>query len=151
MLDDLGLPDTLDTYLRAFSKRTRIRAQLVHERMDDRLPADVEVCVYRIVQEALTNIAKHSGARSCTVRLVRRDNALQLVIEDDGQGLDSAAAPTGSARRGLGIIGMRERAASLAGTFSIRSREEGGTRVTVSLPLPTPVVVPFPASDRLAG
>ena len=151
MLDDLGLPDTIDTYLRAFSKRTGIRAQLVQERMEDRLSPDAEVCVYRIVQEAVTNIAKHAGARSCTVHLVRRDSTLHLVIEDDGRGIDPAAAQSGSARRGLGVIGMRERAASLAGTFSIGGRKEGGTRVTVTLPLQPPSVVPFPASNRLAG
>ena len=151
MLDDLGLPDTLDTYLRAFSKRTGIRGQFLHERMEDRLPPDVEVCVYRIVQEALTNIARHSGARSCAVRLVRRDQALQVAIEDDGHGIGPDAAPAGPARRGLGIIGMRERAASLAGSFSIDPRKGGGTRVTVMLPLQPSGIVPFPRPDRLAG
>jgi signal transduction histidine kinase len=151
MLDDLGLPDTLDTYLRAFSKRTGIRAQFVHERMDDRLPPEVEVCIYRIVQEALTNVAKHAGARSCTVRLLRRDHAVQLVVDDDGRGIEPGAVQTGSARRGLGIIGMRERAASLAGTFSIASREEGGTRIIVSLPLQPAGVLSYQSADRLAG
>jgi signal transduction histidine kinase len=151
MLDDLGLPDTLDTYLRAFSKRTGIRAQLVHERMEERLPADIEVCVYRIVQEALTNVAKHSGAKSCTVRLVKRDTALQLTVEDDGRGIEATTTQTGQTRRGLGVIGMRERAANLAGTFSIATRREGGTRLIVTLPLQSITVVPFPASDRLAG
>jgi signal transduction histidine kinase len=151
MLDDLGLPDTLDTYLRSFTRRTGIRAQFTHERMDDRLPSEVELCVYRIVQEALTNVAKHSGARTCTVRLVRRDRALHVGIEDDGRGLDPEALGDNS-RRGLGIIGMRERVASLSGTFSIERRREGGTRVAAVLPLPaSPSVVPFPSTDRLAG
>jgi signal transduction histidine kinase len=151
MLDDLGLPDTLDTYLRSFSKRTGVRAQLVHERMDERLPADVEVCIYRIVQEALTNVAKHADAKSCTVSLMRRDNSIQLTVEDDGRGLEKSASSTGQARRGLGVIGMRERAASLAGSFAIISRAEGGTRVVVVLPLQATGVVPFPSADRLAG
>ena len=149
MLDDLGLPDTLDTYLRGFSKRTGIRAQLTHERMDERLPAEVEVCIYRVVQEALTNVAKHSRATSCTVRLVRRDDAVQLAVEDDGRGVE--AASDGVPGRGLGVIGMRERAASLSGTFSITTREEGGTRVTVRLPLAPAGVVAFKPSERLAG
>jgi len=151
MLDDLGLPDTLDTYLRGFSKRTGIRAQLAHERMEERLPPDVEVSVYRIVQEALTNVAKHSGATTCMVRLIRRDNALNLTIEDDGCGVEAGLAQPGHVRRGLGVIGMRERAASLSGTFSIADRDEGGTRVLVSFPLPAPGVVAFPSSDRIAG
>ena len=151
MLDDLGLPDTLDTYLRGFSKRTGIRTQFTHERMDDRLQADVEVGIYRIVQEALTNVAKHAGATTCTVRLVKRDDHVQLTIEDDGRGVESPLTTASGARRGLGVIGMRERAASLSGAFSIGDRPEGGTRVAVRLPLVAPSVVPFPSTERLVG
>jgi signal transduction histidine kinase len=134
MLDDFGLPEAVGAYLRSFSKRTAIRTQLTHERMDDRLPPEIEVCVYRIVQEALTNVARHSGASSCTVSLVRREGMLHLTIEDDGRGIDAAAARGSDARRRLGLIGMRERAQALAGTFVIENRHEGGTRVTVRLP-----------------
>lgn len=136
MLDDFGLPEALGAHLRSFSKRTGIRAQLTHERMDDRLPPEVEVCVYRIVQEALTNVARHSGASSCTVALVRRDGTLHLTIEDDGRGIDRVIARAPDARRGLGLIGMRERAQALAGTFLVENRGEGGTCVTVRLPVP---------------
>ena len=151
MLDDLGLPDTVDTYLRGFSKRTGIRAQLALERMDERLAPDLEVGVYRIVQEALTNVLKHADATACTVRLVRRDQALQLTIEDDGRGIGAGPGGSGLVRRGLGVIGMRERAAALGGTFAIGNREEGGTRVVVRLPLQPAGVVPFPAAGRAAG
>ena len=137
MLDDLGLPDTIDTYLRSFSKRTGIRAQLTHERMEERLPADIEVGAYRIVQEALTNVAKHSGASACTVRLVRREGLLSVTIEDDGSGIDPQVSLAGDARRGLGLIGMRERAAALSGEFEVGNRDEGGTKVTVRLPVET--------------
>ena len=124
------------------------RAQLIHERMTDRLPADVEVCVYRIVQEALTNVARHSGAISCTVSLIRRENILQATIEDDGRGLASLMARTPDARRGLGLIGMRERAQNLAGSFVIEDRPEGGTRVVVKLPVPPVADV---NEEQLAG
>jgi signal transduction histidine kinase len=134
MLDDFGLPEAVSAHLRSFSKRTGIRTQLTHERMDDRLSPEIEVCVYRIVQEALTNVARHSGASSCTVSLVRREGMLHLTIEDDGRGIDAAAARASDARRRLGLIGMRERAQALAGTFVIENRHEGGTRVTVRLP-----------------
>ena len=151
MLDDFGLPETLQTYLRGFSKRSGIRAQITTERMEERLPADVEVGLYRIVQEALTNVLKHANATACTVRLVRRDDHVHLTVDDDGRGIERAVDPTGPARRGLGIIGMRERAASLAGTFSVQNRPEGGTHISVRLPLNPPGVLPFPATERRAG
>ena len=145
MLDDFGLPETLSAYLRSFSKRTGVRAQFTHEGLDGRLPADVEVCIYRIVQEALTNVARHSGALSCSVRVTRGDEAVTLVIEDTGRGIIGAADRMADARRGLGMIGMRERAQALAGRFAIENRPEGGTRITVTLP------VPRAAAERLAG
>ncbi|MBI2829106.1 MAG: MCP four helix bundle domain-containing protein [Acidobacteria bacterium] len=134
MLDDFGLPEALGAYLRSFSKRTGIRAQLSHARMNERLPPEVEVCVYRIVQEALTNVARHSGASYCTVALVRRAGSLHLTIEDDGRGIDTTTAATPDVRRGLGIIGMRERAQALYGSFVAENRREGGMRVMVRLP-----------------
>jgi signal transduction histidine kinase len=151
MLDDFGLPEALDGYLRNFSKRTGIRAQLATERMDIRLPAPIEVCVYRIVQEAMTNVARHSGASVCTVALERREGMLQLTIEDDGRGIDAArAAASGDARRGLGLIGMRERAQALSGTFLIGNRSEGGTRVVVRLPLVEATASATPPRPKVA-
>src|SRR5436190_5645505 len=89
-LDDFGLPATLTAYLRNFSHRTGIRAQLA-ETMDTRLAPDIEVCVYRIVQEALSNVANHSGATACTVSLNAGGGLLRLVVEDNGRGIDAAA------------------------------------------------------------
>ena len=134
MLDDFGLPETLAAYLRNFSRRTGIRAQFLHEGGDERLTPDVEVCVYRIVQEALTNVARHSGALSCTVSLRRIDGEVELVVEDSGRGMVSSVDGA-DARRGLGLMGMRERAQTLAGRFTIANRPEGGTRIVVTLPV----------------
>jgi signal transduction histidine kinase len=145
MLDDFGLPETLAAYLRSFSKRTGIRVQLTHEGLDSRLPADVEVCIYRIVQEALSNIARHSGALSSSVSLRRAGDTVNLMIEDTGRGL--AGTPEAGGRRGLGLIGMRERAQALSGRFSIDNRPGGGTRVAVTLPVPHLDTV----TERLAG
>ena len=133
MLDDFGLPETLAAYLRNFSRRTGIRAHFSHEGGDERLTPDVEVCVYRIVQEALTNVARHSGALSCTVSLKRVEGEVELVVEDSGRGMASAADGA-DARRGLGLMGMRERAQALSGRFTIANRPEGGTRIVVALP-----------------
>jgi signal transduction histidine kinase len=138
MLDDFGLPETLATYLRNFSKRTGIRAHFSHEGGDERMPPDVEVCLYRIVQEALTNVARHSGALACSVSLRRTDGQVEVVVEDSGRGMAPASGGA-DARRGLGLMGMRERAQSLAGRFTIANRPEGGTRIVVTLPLGTHV------------
>jgi len=132
-LDDFGLPATLTAYLRNFSHRTGIRAQLA-ETMEARLAPDIEVCVYRIVQEALSNVARHSGASACTVSLNSGGGMLRLVIEDNGRGVASSANRLTSGP-GLGLIGMRERAQALGGTFSIKERDGGGTIVAVALPL----------------
>ena len=158
MLDDFGLPEAVGAYVRGMGKRTGIRAQFTHAGLDGRLPADVEVAVYRIVQEALTNVARHSGAHSCSVVITRDDTTLRLVIEDDGRGLGRNVAPVQSAgelpagqpiQRGLGLIGMRERAQALAGRFVIENRTEGGTRVVVTLPMAGSVPV-HAAAERVA-
>ena len=132
-LDDFGLPATLTTYLRNFAHRTGIRAQLA-ETMGTRLAAAIELCVYRIVQEALNNVAQHSGASACTVSLSTGANLLRLVVEDNGRGPGNGRFGHG---RGLGLIGMRERAQALGGTFAITTREGGGTVLAVTLPLQT--------------
>jgi signal transduction histidine kinase len=128
------LPETLAAYLRNFSKRTGIRAQFSHEAGNDRMPPDIEVCLYRIVQEALTNVARHSGALSCSVALQQRDGEVELVIEDSGRGVVLTAGGA-DVRRGLGLMGMRERAQALAGRFELSDRPGGGTRIVVTLPV----------------
>ena len=133
ILDDFGLPATLTTYLRNFSRRTGIRAQLA-ETMNARLAPEIELCVYRIVQEALSNVAQHSGATTCTVTLSAGDGLLRLMIEDNGHGVGRAVSRV-RAGRGLGFIGMRERAQSLGGSFMVSDRVGGGATVVVRLPL----------------
>lgn len=133
MLDDFGLPTTLATYLRSFSQRTGIRAHLA-ETIDDRLVAPIEVCIYRIVQEALNNVVQHSGASACTVSLSAGSGLMRLIVEDNGRGIGPFPRPA-DARQGLGLIGMRERAQALGGTFLIENAATGGTRISVTLPL----------------
>jgi signal transduction histidine kinase len=92
------------------------------------LPAAVEVAAYRIVQEALMNVAKHAQARSCNIRLALA-GALQIEIADDGVGLSDARSP------GVGLRSMHERAAELGGTCEIGSMVGGGTRIGIRLPV----------------
>jgi signal transduction histidine kinase len=134
MLDHLGLPDTADWYLRAFSRRTGIASELRIERLDERLPHDVEVCTYRVIQEATTNVARHAGATSCRVRIARDPRALRVVVEDNGHGF-TPGPPRMTDGHGLGLIGVRERVASLGGSLRVESGAGAGTCLTVDLPL----------------
>jgi signal transduction histidine kinase len=133
MLNDFGLAVTLQAYVHAFSERSGVRTELVLDRMDARVPSDVEVCAYRIVQEALTNVAKHAEATSCRVYLHRLPHSLLVTVEDDGKGI--AATNSKDAQvRGVGLVNVRERVSRAGGTVGIESAGRG-TRLTVELPV----------------
>lgn len=142
MLDDLGLPDTLHWYLRGFSKRTGIRTELVQDRMEQRLAPEVEVCVYRIVQEGLTNVARHAQASLCRLYLQRLPYTLLITVEDDGKGFEPRRLQAGDAQRGLGLVGIQERVTTLGGTFRLESSPGKGTRLSVELPALPAAVLP---------
>src|SRR5690606_627435 len=130
LLETLGLKAALEGHLARFSERTGIRTSLETEGLDDRVAAPVEICAYRVVQEALTNVVKHAQATSCCVTLTRSERALVVRVEDDGLGMTETPKPTA----GLGLVGIRERAASLGGSFTVDSRPGAGTRLVVTRP-----------------
>lgn len=141
-LDDLGLRAALSNYARDWSARNGVPVQMHTQGLtDDRLPRDVETTLYRIAQEALTNIAKHARATQVDVLLERRADAVVLAIEDNGVGFDretssNADASTGDrpdAARSFGLLGMRERAALIGATLSIESSVGGGTSVLLRM------------------
>ena len=134
LLDDMGLPAAVDWYVTGFGRRHPIEVELQAEGMTGRLSPEVETAAYRIIQEALNNVAKHAGAQTCCVRLRQDASRLLLTIEDDGRGFDPDALARGGPRRGLGLIGIRERVARLRGVFSLESSPETGTRLQVELP-----------------
>jgi signal transduction histidine kinase len=132
-LDDLGLQAAIEASLRGLERRCRIRANLQQIDLPGRLPREVELAAYRIVQEAITNVAKHAHATRCDVRLTQMVDRLLIEIEDDGIGfVEDTDRPIVS--RGLGLISVRERANRLGGTFNILSSPGHGTRLIVSLP-----------------
>jgi signal transduction histidine kinase len=133
LLDDLGLPAAVEWYLRGFSRRHGLRADLLQDRMEGRLTYETEVASYRIIQEALTNVAKHARATCCRVYLQRLANTVLITVEDDGAGFDWNAATTVRSG-GLGLVGIRERVAQLQGTLRLESAPGKGTRLTVELP-----------------
>jgi signal transduction histidine kinase len=145
MLDDFGLAITLGAYVHGFSERSGVRTELVVDRMDARAPAEVEVCAYRIVQEALTNVAKHAEASSCRVYLQRLPHSLLVTVEDDGRGI-AIAAGGADTRRGVGLVSVRERVSRTGGTVHIDSQIGKGTRLTAELPIPD--VTPVPRETR---
>jgi signal transduction histidine kinase len=135
MLDDFGLPDTLKWYLRKFSDRTGVRTELVEERLSERLPTDIEVCVYRVVQEALTNVSRHARATTCRVFVQRLSSSVIVTVEDDGVGLPAPDNGGAMRRDGLGLVGIRERVSDVGGTFRIEGQRGKGTRLTIEVPL----------------
>jgi signal transduction histidine kinase len=137
-LDQLGLVGALDGYVREFSARTGIAAEIDTSGATGLdLPPDVEIAVYRVVQEALTNVSKHANASAVDVLVGRRNGSLVAVVEDDGRGFQADAVHTPQGTR-LGLFGMRERAELLGGHFSIESSPAGGTTVFVEVPLRGP-------------
>ncbi len=132
LLDVLGLADSLDELVSRWRQRPPgIPCQLAMSGRLDDLGEDLNICLYRITQEALTNVAKHAQAGQVRVTLERQDQEVSLCIENDGRPL----APD-DAHRGQGLLGMGERAAALGGVFQALPREEGGTLIRVRLPLP---------------
>ncbi|TKJ31281.1 MAG: hypothetical protein CEE40_01885 [Chloroflexi bacterium B3_Chlor] len=136
MLDDLGLVPTLRWYLKRYAERLGVDVEFEAIDLEDRLPAEMETVLYRTVQEALTNVARHAHASRVDVRLKRGDSTVTVSIEDDGQGFEvEKVGERELQQRGAGLLGIRERVASLGGSFSIHSAEGQGTQLSIEIPL----------------
>jgi len=129
-LDDFGLVSALERLLAGFGESSGILTDLESGLGDERLPGEVETTLYRILQEALTNVGKHAEAKRVSVVLTRRGGEVSAVIEDDGRGFDPKAGGAG-----LGLVGMRERVALVGGRMTIESHEGAGTTIHVEVPL----------------
>jgi signal transduction histidine kinase len=139
LLDDMGLPAALKWYVEGFSKRSGIATDLKLSRDFGRLPADCEIAIFRIVQESLTNIHRHSGSRCATVRVTWKPEQVEVRVEDGGKGIspDQQADFAAGAAMGVGLRGMRERVAQLGGKLDLQS-SNNGTLVRATLPLSAP-------------
>ncbi len=133
MLDDLGLLPALLWHVERFAAQTRVRASLEHRGLEGRLPTEVETAAYRIVQEALSNVARHAGVGGCAVRVWLEEGVLRLRVEDEGRGFD--ARPTKGRAPSTGLSGMRERATLLGGRLTVESAPGRGTRLAAELPV----------------
>lgn len=133
VLEHLGLVAVLRDTSKDFSARTGVPLKLNCAPLTERLPADTELALYRILQEALKNVEKHAHARHVTVHLTKRGDAVQLMIRDDGIGFN----PERHRRRvDLGLLGMRERATYVGGTFKVKSIIHIGTEIEIGIPTP---------------
>lgn len=135
LLDDLGLEAAIQQYIRSAVEPTGIKCALETDGLTDRLPPEVEIAVYRIVQEALSNVVRHSGATTVTVCVTQNGDHVTGSVTDDGRGFDTTAQPDpAKARLSFGLVGISERALMLHGNVSVVSRSGHGTSIVFDLP-----------------
>jgi signal transduction histidine kinase len=130
-LDDFGLVPALERLGEAFGTDSGITVDVEANLDEARLPAELETALYRIAQEALTNVAKHADAKHVSVVVSRRVGSVSVVVEDDGRGFGSIGSDSG----GLGLVGMKERVGLLGGRLAIESTEGSGTAIVAEVPL----------------
>jgi signal transduction histidine kinase len=135
ILDDVGLPAAVRIYAERFAKRSGIRVDLeCPPELGLRSPV-AEASLFRVIQEALTNVAKHAGAACVRVKLERTPEGLVLDVADDGCGFDPSPRDAGEFRGGFGILSMRERVEALDGSFTLRTAAGHGTSLHMEVPL----------------
>jgi len=132
MLDEMGLVPALQWHFERFTKRGGIRVSFPHVLTGRRFPAAIEIAAFRIIQEALTNVARHAEVQEVNVELTADTKYLRVQIEDLGHGFDPDLAPVGHS---TGLTGMKERALLIGGQLTIESSPSSGTRILVELPL----------------
>ena len=144
MLDDLGLQPALEWHTDRFRKQTAIAVELDIALPGPRLPTVLEITVYRMVQEALTNIARHSGATSAVVTVAAGYRELHVEISDRGRGFDTAAAL--KKHTSIGLAGLAERVHLAGGHLELFSQAGQGTRIHAEFPLNSPVLASAPVA-----
>jgi signal transduction histidine kinase len=131
LLDEIGLVSALRGLVEGFSQRSGIETSLRIDENFSKLPSEVEISIYRIVQECLTNIHRHSGSPTARIRVEQLAAGIEIEVQDDGRGIPSEIIANGL---GVGLFGIQERAKQLGGTVQIDSNAKG-TRVIACLPL----------------
>ena len=148
LLDDVGLQSALREYVTGFAERSGIQVSLDIPSQIERLDRDYELSLFRIVQECLTNIHRHSGSKTASIRIVQDDEAIALEVRDKGEGMPvERLSEIQSRGSGVGIRGMRERVLQLSGTMSIES-DGSGTRIHVVIPTPKTTLREKTGSDE---
>lgn len=136
LLDEIGLESAIRDFIGGFGRRSGINVNLIIEPRFDRLSPELEIAAFRVVQESLTNVHRHSGSKTALVRLSRKHGCVHLEISDEGRGIpvDKQIDLNSSGTMGVGVPGMRERVKQLGGTLRVDSSGKG-TTVTATLPI----------------
>jgi signal transduction histidine kinase len=135
LLDENGLSGAIDWYVKGLEERSQLKIELSIPQAFGRLPGEIELAVFRLIQECVTNILRHSGSETASIRIKRADENVFLEIEDKGRGIPAQKlAEIQAQRSGVGITGMRERVRHLGGALDIQSAG-GGTKVSVTIPI----------------
>jgi two-component system sensor histidine kinase UhpB len=135
LLDDLGLIPAIRWYVSRYGERVGIDVQMEVVDLEERLDPEVETTLYRVAQEALTNVARHADATEVRLRLERKASSVAALIEDNGRGFEAPELVENIFERGAGLVGMQERVALLGGNVTIESGRGEGTRLWVEIPL----------------
>lgn len=135
ILDDLGLAAAIRWYAKELVEPQGLQVSMQLSGLDSRLPPHVETAVFRIVQEAITNVLRHAGARQALVETTVADGRVRVTVADDGRGFEVTSVPRSREGRGLGLLGMRERAEALGGTLRVSSQPGHGTRIEIVIPV----------------
>jgi signal transduction histidine kinase len=136
-LDDLGLAAALRAHVERCSNGSGVEFHIDAQQLLGRLPPDLEITLYRIFQESISNVVRHAQASQATITLARKDGIFEGQIRDDGIGFDLQSIPfNGDQARGLGLMGMHERVHQWGGSLQIHSRPGAGTRIVVHIPVP---------------
>jgi two-component system sensor histidine kinase DegS len=130
LLSDLGLEPALESYLTELSRYSQLDIDFRMVGFEKRLDPEIETVLYRLAQEALTNTIKHARANQFKLSIIKSYPHIIFLVEDDGRGFDSAESE--GKKQALGLLGMRERASMLGGSFSIRTSRGKGTRIDLS-------------------
>jgi len=139
MLDDLGLAPTLEWLTTQFRKRYEIDTELEVQVEEKALPLEVSTTVYRIIQEALGNVAKHAQANSVRIQIVANEEMLEAFIKDDGVGFENSALVSAQTQQGCsGVLNMKERVSFLGGKFRLDTKIGEGTTIKFSVPIHQP-------------
>ncbi|HET6181005.1 MAG TPA: response regulator [Candidatus Sulfotelmatobacter sp.] len=151
LLDEAGLASALRCYVEGFSERSKIDAKLDLPRVFQDLPKEMELSIFRVVQECLTNVLRHAASPTAGIRITQDKSCVRVEVEDAGKGIavEKQLVLQSSARTGVGFRGMRERLRRLGGTLQIHSNGHG-TRVTAVLPVGVAIVTTAPATAASA-